>query len=141
MAVPTSLSAIFARRIQSPTLDIRPAVRSSADAVALFDHNFRLTTLNVVARKILGRPGQKLLGRRCDELFRCNADDPARLLAHALECTSASRTLYVRATGRCQPLAIRAVELRDAEGKVESIFVVIKIAAVPRTAQPMPVAA
>lgn len=45
--------------------------------------------------------------------------DPARFLSQALKCTSASQTLYVRATGKSQPLAIRAVQLKDQAGKIE----------------------
>ena len=38
----------------------------------------------------------------------------------------------MRAKGKSQPLAIRAVQLNDADGKIESILVVVKIAVARR---------
>lgn len=141
MAALTSLSAMFAKRIESIALEMRLPIGTDPDAVALFDCNFRLKALNAVARKILGQPGQKLVGTPYNGLFRCNASDPALLLSRALECTSANQTLYVRAFGKSQPLAIRAVELKNPADKIESIFMVIKIASVLPCSRIMPTTA
>lgn len=51
-------------RRASRASEIKPVLRSSADAILLF------AGVNVAARKILGQPGQKLLGRHIPIGFR-----------------------------------------------------------------------
>jgi len=109
---------------------MRPVLRSSADAILLIDRNLRISDVNGAARKVLGRPGQKLLGRRYKDVLRWDAgEDDWGLFQRTESALPSTKTLYRHAAGRPQKLAIRAFQLKDMAGEFEGIFAVIKLIA------------
>ncbi len=101
------------------TIQFNPVFRFSADAILLIARNYKIAGVNGAARRILGKPGRKLIGRPYREILRWNADEKAPSLRN-------TQTMYAHAAGLPRTLAVRASQVYDEAGKMEAILVAIK---------------
>jgi PAS domain-containing protein len=108
---------------------LKPVLRSSSDAILLFDRNLRIAGVNAAARKVLGKPGQKLLGKPYGDIFRLDAGDGGAALFQSPGSAFATDTVYMHAAGIPRALAIRTIQLNGLAGKLEGVFAVIKLVA------------
>src|SRR5580700_5142956 len=48
-----------------------------SDALILYDPEFRITGVNLAAEKLFGMTSEEMLGRHCQDVFKCSVCDPA----------------------------------------------------------------
>src|SRR5215472_7382273 len=47
-----------------------------SDALVLYDPEFRITGVNRAAEKLFGMASEELLGKHCQQIFRCSVCEP-----------------------------------------------------------------
>src|ERR1700756_5017559 len=47
-----------------------------SDALVLYDPEFRITGVNRAAEKLFGMSSEEMLGKHCQEIFKCTACEP-----------------------------------------------------------------
>src|SRR4029434_7022436 len=47
-----------------------------SDALVLYDPEFRITGVNRAAEKLFGMSSEEMLGKHCQEIFRCSVCEP-----------------------------------------------------------------
>jgi len=100
-----------------------------SDALFLYDKDLCIVGVNQSAQRLFGMPAEELIGKRCQELFRCTTCDPGCAMRHGLGETavlpSGTVSLHM-ANGHERMLVIRTVQLLDAEGALEGVVATVK---------------
>lgn len=100
-----------------------------SDALFLYDKDLLIVGVNQSAQRMFGMPAEELVGKRCQELFRCSTCDPACAMRHGLgeaaSLTTGTVSLHM-ANGHERMLVIRTVQLLDADGVLEGVVATIK---------------
>ncbi len=100
---------------------VRTILDSVADGVFTVDLDFRITTFNRAAERILGLPREKAIGQRCCEIFRadiCHEDCALReTLATGREIIDKPVSIFNSKAKRV-PIRISTAVLKDEGGRI-----------------------
>jgi PAS domain S-box-containing protein len=100
-----------------------------SDALFLYDKDLCIVGVNQSAQRLFGMPAEELIGKRCQELFRCTVCDPGCAMRHGLgeapTLPTGTVSLHM-ANGHERMLVIRTVQLLDAEGALEGVVATVK---------------
>ena len=100
-----------------------------SDALFLYDKDLLIVGVNQSAQRLLGMPAEDLVGKRCQELFRCPACDPACAMRHGLSdgATLSTGTVSLHmANGHERMLVIRTVQLLGLDGNLDGVVATVR---------------
>ena len=101
-----------------------------SDALVLYDTDFKITGVNQAAEMLFGLPAEDMVGKGCQELFRCGQCEPgcgmqiglARAAAGQMQGTVRLHT----DNGRERLALMRTKQLFSDDGKLEGAVATIK---------------
>ncbi len=100
-----------------------------SDALFLYDKSLRIMGLNQSAQRMFGRPASEIIGKHCQELFRCSMCEPTcgilQGLGHSSCVPSGTVSLHLD-SGRERMVVIRTVQLTDEAGALEGVVATVK---------------
>jgi len=100
-----------------------------SDALFLYDKDLRITGVNRAAQRLFGLPSEEMIGKHCEELFRCTACEPGCGILQGLNHSSCLPTGTVSLhtdNGRERTVVIRTVQLFDDTGALEGVVATVK---------------
>jgi len=101
-----------------------------SDALVLYDPDFTITGVNRAAEKLFGMNSEEMIGKQCQEVFRCAGCEPGcgmlvgvdQMVASTSNCTVRLHT----DTGRERLVVMRTTQMHDPAGKLEGVVATIK---------------
>ncbi|MBS1854003.1 MAG: sigma 54-interacting transcriptional regulator [Acidobacteria bacterium] len=100
-----------------------------SDALILYDPDFRITGVNRAAEKLFGMTSDALLGRHCQEIFKCSVCEPNCGMLVGLNQPPATPTSTVRLhtdNGLERLVIMKTSQVFDDEGQVAGVVATIK---------------
>jgi PAS domain S-box-containing protein len=100
-----------------------------SDALVLYDPDFRITGVNRAAEKLFAMSGDDMVGRHCQEVFRCGVCEPGCGFLAGLNQAPNSPNCTVRLhtdNGMERLVVMRTNQMFDAEGHLEGVVATIK---------------
>src|SRR5689334_14504593 len=100
-----------------------------SDALILYDPEFTITGVNRAAEKLFGMSSEDMVGRHCQEIFRCAGCDPACGVLVGLDQAGTSPNATVRLhtdNGMERLVVMRTTQMVDESGKLEGVVATIK---------------
>ncbi|MDE3166686.1 MAG: sigma 54-interacting transcriptional regulator [Acidobacteriota bacterium] len=100
-----------------------------SDALILYDPDFRITGVNRAAEKLFGMTSEELLGRHCQEIFKCSVCEPNCGMLVGLNQPPAFPTSTVRLhteNGMERLVIMKTNQVMDGEGQVAGVVATIK---------------
>ena len=100
-----------------------------SDALLLYDPDFRITGVNRAAEKLFGMTSEEMLGRHCQEIFKCSVCEPncGMLVGvnHNPGATNTTVRLHTE-SGMERLVIMRTNQMLDDEGQVSGVVATIK---------------
>jgi len=100
-----------------------------SDALFLYDKDLHIVGVNQAAQRLFGMGSEELIGKRCQELFRCPTCDPECAMKHGLtpsaSLSGGTVNLHM-ANGHERMLVIRTVQVFDVDGALEGVVATVK---------------
>src|SRR5579871_717300 len=100
-----------------------------SDALVLYSPDFTITGVNRAAEKLFGMNSDEMIGRHCQEVFRCGVCEPGcGVLVGLNQCPSAPHSTVRLHTdnGMERLVVIRTTQMFDDEGHLEGVVATIK---------------
>jgi PAS domain S-box-containing protein len=100
-----------------------------SDALILYDPEFRITGVNRSAEKLFGMSSEEMLGRHCQEIFKCSTCEPGCGVLVGLNAASASPNCTVRLhtdNGMERLVVMRTNQMLDDGGQLTGVVATIK---------------
>jgi PAS domain S-box-containing protein len=100
-----------------------------SDALLLYDPDFRVTGVNRSAEKLFGMTSEEMLGKHCQEIFRCSSCEPGCGVLVGLNQAPASPNCTVRlntGNGLERLVVMRTNQMFDEEGLLSGVVATIK---------------
>lgn len=100
-----------------------------SDALVLYSPDFTITGVNQAAEKLFGMDSADMVGRHCQEVFRCGVCEPGcGVLIGLNQSPSAPHsTLRLHTNNGMERLAVmRTAQMFDDEGRLEGVVATIK---------------
>jgi two-component system, NtrC family, response regulator AtoC len=99
-----------------------------SDALVLYSPDFTITGVNRAAEKLLGMTADDMLGRHCQEVFRCSICEPGcGVLVGINQGPSPHATVRMQTDNGMERLVVlRTTQMLDDEGNVEGVVACIK---------------
>jgi len=100
-----------------------------SDALVLYDAEFRITGVNRAAEKLFGMNSEEMLGRHCQEIFRCSLCEPGCGVLAGLNQFPAAPNCTVRLhtdNGNERLVVMRTNQMFDADGQLTGVVATIK---------------
>src|SRR5689334_11607995 len=100
-----------------------------SDALVLYDPEFRITGVNRAAEKLFGMSCDEMLGRHCQEIFKCSVCEPNCGMLVGINQTTSSPNSTVRlhtANGLERLVVMRTNQMLDEDGQVAGVVATIK---------------
>src|SRR5215831_7485798 len=100
-----------------------------SDALVLYDPEFRVTGVNRAAEKLFGMSSEEILGKHCQDLFRCSLCEPGCGVLVGLNQTPSSPNCTVRLhtdNGMERLVVMRTNQMLDADGQLTGVVATIK---------------
>ena len=100
---------------------VRTILDSVADGVFTVDQEFRITSFNRAAERILGMPQEKAIGQQCCEIFRadiCHADCALRETLETGREIIDRPVSVLNSRAKRVPISISTAVLKDDKGKI-----------------------
>src|SRR5690349_19511687 len=100
-----------------------------SDALVLYDPEFRITGVNRSAEKLFGMSSDEMLGKQCQDIFKCTLCEPGCGVLVGLNQTPASPSTTVRlhtGNGMERLVVMRTNQMFDAEGQLSGVVATIK---------------
>src|SRR5512132_3467546 len=100
-----------------------------SDALILYDPEFRITGVNRSAEKLFGISSEEMLGRHCQEIFKCSICEPGCGVLVGLNQMPAAPNCTVRLNtenGMERLVVMRTNQMYDDEGKLSGVVATIK---------------
>ena len=100
-----------------------------SDALLLYDADFRIAGVNRAAEKLLGMSSDFILGKHCQDVFKCSLCEPGCGVLVGLSQTMASPNCTVRLhtdNGRERLVVMRTNQMMDDAGQVTGVVATIK---------------
>jgi len=100
-----------------------------SDALFLYDPSLHVVGFNRAAEHLFGMPAQEMIGRHCQELFRCAVCEPGCGILQGLgesACLPNGAVRIRMENGRERLVVMRTVQLLDAFGVLEGVLATVK---------------
>jgi two-component system response regulator AtoC len=100
-----------------------------SDALVLYDPEFRITGVNRSAEKLFGMSSEEMLGKHCQEVFKCAAcESVCGVLAGLNQAPSAPHSTVRLHTGNGMErlVVMRTTQMFDEAGQLEGVVATIK---------------
>ncbi len=100
-----------------------------SDALVLYDNNHSITGMNRAAERLFGVTAEEMVGRSCQDVFRCSTCEPNCGFAEGLVPGQTVPNGTVRLhteDGRERLVLIRTSQISDGDGRVEGVAATIK---------------
>jgi two-component system, NtrC family, response regulator AtoC len=100
-----------------------------SDALLLYDPDFRITGVNRAAEKLFAMTSEEMLGRHCQEIFKCSVCEPncGMLVGVNQHPSAPTTTVRLHTEGGMERLVImRTNQMLDDEGQVAGVVATIK---------------
>jgi len=100
-----------------------------SDALVLYDADFKITGVNYSAEKLFGMSSEEMLGKNCQEIFRCSSCEPGCGVLVGLNQGPAAPNCTVRlntGNGRERLVVMRTTQLFDDDGNLSGVVATIK---------------
>jgi PAS domain S-box-containing protein len=100
-----------------------------SDALVLYDPEFHITGVNRAAEKLFGMTSEEMLGKHCQEVFRCSLCEPGCGVLVGLNQTPAAPNCTVRLNtnnGMERLVVMRTNQMFDGEGRLTGVVATIK---------------
>src|SRR5437763_13884989 len=100
-----------------------------SDALVLYDPEFRITGVNRSAEKLFGMSSEEMLGKRCQEVFRCSVCEPACGVLVGLNQAPSAPNCTVRLhtdNGLERLVVMRTNQMFDDDGNLSGVVATIK---------------
>src|SRR5689334_17985442 len=101
-----------------------------SDALVLYDPDFTIRGVNRAAEKLFGLPSEDMVGKHCQELFRCDGCEPGCGVIAGLDQVAAAQpnsTVRLHTDNGMERLVVmRTTQMFDDDGKLEGVVATIK---------------
>jgi PAS domain S-box-containing protein len=100
-----------------------------SDALILYDPEFRITGVNRSAEKLFGMSSEEMLGKHCQEIFKCSLCEPGCGVLVGLNQSPSAPNSTVRLhtdNGMERLVVMRTNQMFDDEGQVTGVVATIK---------------
>ena len=100
-----------------------------SDALVLYDPEFRITGVNRSAEKLFGMSSEEMLGKHCQEIFKCSVCEPGCGVLVGLNQAPAAPHSTVRlhtGNGMERLVVMRTTQMFDEEGQLSGVVATIK---------------
>jgi PAS domain S-box-containing protein len=100
-----------------------------SDALVLYDPEFRITGVNRSAEKLFGMSSEEMLGKHCQEIFKCSLCEPGCGMLVGLNQAPAAPHSTVRLNtenGMERLVVMRTTQMFDGEGQLSGVVATIK---------------
>jgi PAS domain S-box-containing protein len=100
-----------------------------SDALVLYDPEFRITGVNRAAEKLFGMASEEMLGKHCQDIFKCNLCEPGCGVLVGLNQTPSAPNCTVRLhtdNGMERLVVMRTNQMFDGEGHLTGVVATIK---------------
>ncbi len=112
----------------------RPEVLESifdqlSDALFVYDKRLRIVGVNQAAQRLFGMSAEEMIGKHCQEVFRCSACEPACGILKAMEdsaCVPNGTVNLHLENGRERMVVFRTVQLLDGAGALDGVVATVK---------------
>ena len=100
-----------------------------SDALFIYDRSLYIAGVNQAGQKLFGMTAEEMVGKHCQEVFRCAVCEPGCGVLQGLSQSSSVPTGTISlhmANGRERMVVIRTVQLFDETGGLEGVVATIK---------------
>src|ERR1044071_9077757 len=100
-----------------------------SDALVLYDPEFRVTGVNKAAERLFGMGAEEMLGKHCQDVFRCSLCEPGCGILVGLNQTAGSPNTTVRLhtdNGLERLVVMRTNQMFDEQGQLTGVVATIK---------------
>src|SRR5690242_18711885 len=100
-----------------------------SDALVLYDPEFTITGVNQAAEKLFGMSSEEMLGKHCQEIFRCSSCEPGCGLLTGLNQSPSAANGTVRLNtdnGMERLVVMRTTQMYDEDGNLSGVVATIK---------------
>jgi len=100
-----------------------------SDALVLYDPDFRITGVNRAAERLFGMSSEEMLGKHCQEVFKCSACEPncGVLVGLNQEQSTPNSTVRLHTDNGLERLVVmRTNQMFDDEGRLSGVVATIK---------------
>jgi len=100
-----------------------------SDALVLYDPEFRITGVNRAAEKLFGMSSEELLGKHCQEVFRCSVCEPncGMLVGLGEPPVTPNCTVRLHSDNGLERLVVmKTTQMTDEAGQVTGVVATIK---------------
>ncbi len=100
-----------------------------SDALFIYDKNLHIAGVNQSAERLFGVPAEELVGKHCQEVFRCLCCENTCAMLQGLgeaACVPSGTVSLRNENGRERLVVIRTVQLFDDEGGLEGVVATVK---------------
>ena len=100
-----------------------------SDALFVYDKALRITGVNQSAQRLFGTSADQLIGKHCQEVFRCSSCEPGCGMLQALgeaACLPSGTVTLRLENGLERMVVIRTVQILDDEGSLEGVVATVK---------------
>jgi len=100
-----------------------------SDALVLYDPEFRITGVNSSAEKLFAMSSDEMLGKQCQEVFKCSGCEPGcGILVGLNQAVSAPHTTVRLNTGNGMErlVVMRTTQMFDDDGQLSGVIATIK---------------
>jgi two-component system, NtrC family, response regulator AtoC len=100
-----------------------------SDALVLYDPEFRITGVNDAAERLFGMSSEEMLGKHCQEIFKCTVCEPGCGVLVGLNQSPGSPNTTVKlntGNGMERLVVMRTTQMFDDEGTLSGVVATIK---------------
>jgi PAS domain S-box-containing protein len=100
-----------------------------SDALVLYDPDFRVTGVNRAAEKLFGMSSEEMLGKHCQDIFKCSVCEPGCGVLVGLNQTPGAPHSTVRlhtGNGMERLVVMRTTQMFDDDGQLSGVVATIK---------------
>jgi len=100
-----------------------------SDALFVYDKSLHIVGVNEAAQRLFGMSAEEMVGKHCQELFRCTECEPGCGIIEGLgdsACLPSGAVSLHLENGRERMVVFRTVQLFDPQGAVEGVVATVK---------------
>lgn len=100
-----------------------------SDAIFVYDKSLHIVGVNAAAQQLFSMSAEEMIGKHCQELFRCTACEPGCGMIEGLgesACLPSGTVNIHLENGRERMVVFRTVQLFDPQGALEGVVATVK---------------